>query len=69
MATKDLEGKGLTIHDVVRQALEPRNLGPDADAQDVRNWAEWKFPMVNLPEEHFDETVETVRHEMRKECE
>ena len=63
----DLEGKGLTQRDVVRQALKPEQLGPDADATAVREWVEWTFPTVSL-DDTFDTVVEELREEARCAC-
>lgn len=62
MTRHDLEGKELTAHDAVRQALKHQNLGPDTSVEQVREWIKWTFPTVELPED-LGPLVEQVRRE------
>lgn len=48
MSRPELENKELTARDVIRRAFQEKHLGPDADAERVREWVEWQFPAVPL---------------------
>lgn len=61
---RDLKGKGETGRDVIRQALQCENLGPDASVSAVREWIEWKFPVVPLPND-FEKVVEDIRRQQK----
>ncbi|MBW3540040.1 MAG: hypothetical protein KY476_07215 [Planctomycetes bacterium] len=52
MTTNDLQDKELTAADVIRKAFQEQHLGPEASADEVKNWVEWQFPHIRLERDY-----------------
>ncbi len=54
-----------TDADVIRRALEPEQLGINASPGAIREWGEWIYPTVSLPQDGYEQKVEAIRKEVQ----